>query len=353
MVLLSIIIPTYSRSKLLNATLNSLLPQLVNVNLKLIEIIISDNCSFDDTEHVVSVFKNNNPCLNIRYNKNSMNLGFDKNCMKGASLSKGKFIWFMSDDDELKEDAINILIENLKKYSEVGFVFLNYTLKTPGWEEGSPLFLTHNQVVDCNNLMKLTKYQFSCITSCVFNRIKFNDLDLNKFLNTHWVHVYIVKLIASTGMSLIISKPIFVFKRPSLKESRMSANRNKLIKRDFFIDAHINFIKFLASFDLPYTLEIKEHAFAYGWSENFKQILSYKLTTDNYNKDEIKSIYDDLKVFYSKKINFWLFHVPVLYLPKTFSTFFFFNILVIKKLKSFFKPYVPKKVFIFYKNKFA
>uniref|UniRef100_UPI0040489DE1 glycosyltransferase family 2 protein n=1 Tax=Algoriphagus sp. TaxID=1872435 RepID=UPI0040489DE1 len=353
MCILSIVIPTFNRDSILNETLNSLLIQFKNIDVNEFELVISDNCSTDNTNDVVFRFCYENPNLNVKYNRNNENLGFDNNCIIGASLSKGKFIWFMSDDDELKENAIVTLIDKLNKNKDVVFVFLNYTLVTPGWPEGQPLYLLKDQIVDCNDLMKITKYHFSCITSCVFNRINFFEFDTKGLFQTFWIHLYIVKFVAEKGRSLIISKPLFIFKRPSLKDSRISANKNKILKREFFIDAHINFLNFLNSFEFPYSVDVINYGFNFGWSNNFKQILSYKLTIDHYNFLEIKSIYSDMKFFYSKKILFWTLHTPILFLPRIFSNVFFFFILIVSKLKVKLKPYVPNQIFLFYKLKIS
>lgn len=75
MPILTIAIPTYNSSKYLKETLEKTIIQCEKNNE--IEILVSDNCSTDDTESVVKDFINKE--INIRYLKNSQNVGLDKN----------------------------------------------------------------------------------------------------------------------------------------------------------------------------------------------------------------------------------------------------------------------------------
>ena len=65
MIDLSICIPTYNRVLHLNNCLNSI--KLANKNNLKIEVCVSDNCSEENTEEILSKYKND---LNLRINKN-------------------------------------------------------------------------------------------------------------------------------------------------------------------------------------------------------------------------------------------------------------------------------------------
>ena len=74
-VLISVIIPTYNRSKYLLKILSILKNNFLN--FKSFEIIICDSLSKDDTKLRVNVFKNNNSYLLLRYIYN-LKYSFDK-----------------------------------------------------------------------------------------------------------------------------------------------------------------------------------------------------------------------------------------------------------------------------------
>jgi len=89
--LVSILIPTYNRSKHIKRAILSCLSQTYE-NL---EIIITDNSSNSETEKVISEFDNKN----IKYYKNSENIGPILNWKKAFEFSKGDWIVILPDDD--------------------------------------------------------------------------------------------------------------------------------------------------------------------------------------------------------------------------------------------------------------
>ena len=98
---LTIAIPTYNRAAYLENQLCEILRQLKEYDD--IEILISDNCSTDQTESVVRNHKQSF----INYYKQSQNLGLDVNVLSCYEKAKGKYIWFLSDDDTIFDDAIS------------------------------------------------------------------------------------------------------------------------------------------------------------------------------------------------------------------------------------------------------
>ena len=86
-ILLSICIPTFNRCKLLDRLIKSITEQESFNNS--IEIIISDNCSTDNTKRIVSKYLLS--YNNIRYYRNDENIGMEKNIAKVLSLGNGKF----------------------------------------------------------------------------------------------------------------------------------------------------------------------------------------------------------------------------------------------------------------------
>lgn len=108
--LLSICIPTYNRSKYLKECLDSIVIQLEKDEklIRLIEIIISDNNSKDDTEELIHNFQKKYSF--IKYFKNKINIGAVKNGAKLAMNAKGTFIWLLADDDAHKKDSIKTAI---------------------------------------------------------------------------------------------------------------------------------------------------------------------------------------------------------------------------------------------------
>ncbi len=111
--LLSICIPTYNRSLLLEQSLKSIIDQISADKLgNNIEIIISDNNSPDSTEEIVRKYKKK--YNQLKYFKNKKNIGII-NTIKVADYATGKYIWFFSDDDWQKPGALKTVIEVIKQ----------------------------------------------------------------------------------------------------------------------------------------------------------------------------------------------------------------------------------------------
>lgn len=119
--ILSICIPTWNRAKFLNDSLTKISYQLLDIEKKDIEFIVSDNASNDDTPQIVK--KHLDQGEPIIYNRNTENIGAARNFIKCIQLSTGKYVWLLGDDDFLKEGALKLLIDTLKK-QEYGLIHL-------------------------------------------------------------------------------------------------------------------------------------------------------------------------------------------------------------------------------------
>jgi len=93
--LLTIAIPTYNRAACLRQLLSVLADQLKNEER--VELIISDNASPDETPTVVNDFISRG--LQVRYMRNTQNVGSDANFLQCFEQARGKYVWLFSDDD--------------------------------------------------------------------------------------------------------------------------------------------------------------------------------------------------------------------------------------------------------------
>ena len=115
--LLTIAIPTYSRSNYLAQLLSALVPQLVDTPN--VELIISDNASPDDTPALVDDFRKNG--LQLTYIRNGTNIGPDANFLQCFERANGKYVWIVGDDDIVLPTAIEKILKHLtnKEYELV------------------------------------------------------------------------------------------------------------------------------------------------------------------------------------------------------------------------------------------
>jgi glycosyltransferase involved in cell wall biosynthesis len=113
--LVTIAIPTYNRA---NSYLRQAIECSVNQTYRNIEIIISDNCSTDNTKEVVKSF--NNP--RIRYFKQDKNIGMNNNENFCVQKAKGDFFLLLCDDDMIDHDLVDVCMQAANYDKNVGVI---------------------------------------------------------------------------------------------------------------------------------------------------------------------------------------------------------------------------------------
>ncbi|NVP03386.1 glycosyltransferase family 2 protein [Photobacterium damselae subsp. damselae] len=116
----SIIIPTYNRKKSLLSTLDNLELQ-TKVNF---EVIIVDDFSTDGTDSAINFSKYN---FNIKYIKNTMNLGAAKSRNIGCQNASFDWLLFLDDDDIFHKDK-TLLIEEAILNNKFDFCYHKATI---------------------------------------------------------------------------------------------------------------------------------------------------------------------------------------------------------------------------------
>jgi len=103
---LTIAVPTYNRSANLALLLRSLAPQLLAEHR--VELIISDNCSPDDTPAIVEGFIQAG--LQCRYIRNKENIGSDLNFLQCYNEATAEYVWIFGDDDVILPGSVSTIL---------------------------------------------------------------------------------------------------------------------------------------------------------------------------------------------------------------------------------------------------
>lgn len=120
-ILLSICIPTYNRAEYLKRCIKSVVSQ-DNFNSNEVEVLISDNASPDNTEQIVKLFQDK--FSNIKYIKNEVNVGAEKNILNLLNSFNGEYCFILTDDDMLLPNSLIKLTQTITHNSECS-VFLS------------------------------------------------------------------------------------------------------------------------------------------------------------------------------------------------------------------------------------
>ena len=119
--LVSIVVITYNSSKYVIQTLESAKAQ----TYQNIELIISDDCSTDDTVKVCEQWleKNNNRFIKTKIITTNNNTGIPNNCNRGVKASQGEWIKVIAGDDTLMEACISDNVNFINEHPEAKFAF--------------------------------------------------------------------------------------------------------------------------------------------------------------------------------------------------------------------------------------
>ena len=139
--LLSICIPTYNRADKLKMCLDCVFKA---VDLRDdVEIIVSDNCSTDETNSVIMKYSK---MSNFHSYRNNTNLGFNGNMsLLIDNYAHGHYCWIIGDDDLLDSDAINLIYPILKSKKHP---FISIGHRCLFEEDYKSFILLNNRVAD-------------------------------------------------------------------------------------------------------------------------------------------------------------------------------------------------------------
>jgi len=113
--LFSIAIPTYNRAQ---GYMPVALASAVAQSFQDLEILVSDNCSTDDTDAVVASFDD----PRIRYVKHETNLGPAGNFKFCIEAAKGHYFLLLHDDDTIDADFVSTCVQAIQGRLDFGMI---------------------------------------------------------------------------------------------------------------------------------------------------------------------------------------------------------------------------------------
>lgn len=109
--MVSVVIPTYKRARLIPQAIKSVLQQ----TYQNFEIIVVDDCSPDDTREVVTAIADQR----VRYLRHDTNKGLPAGRNTGIDAARGKYTAFLDDDDEWHPEKLEIQLKAIEKHDAV------------------------------------------------------------------------------------------------------------------------------------------------------------------------------------------------------------------------------------------
>lgn len=105
--MVTVIIPAYNGASYMHKAIDSALNQDVPM-----EILVINDCSPDDTDKAMEVYKDN-PI--VTYIKNEKNMGVAKTRNKGVAMAKGDYVAFLDCDDYWAEGKLKKQLEAMER----------------------------------------------------------------------------------------------------------------------------------------------------------------------------------------------------------------------------------------------
>lgn len=275
-----------------------------------IEIVISDNASTDDTVDTIRSFQIRYPW--IRYSRNEVNIGGERNFYRLATLATGDYIWIFGDDDKLSEEAISIVMKLINSGKNYKLFICDYYRYSKDFKEKKvELAYGLSNVSTINNhndLMKIFGWRLGYISSLIFNRSIFLAVSkekYNKYLEYRFPFLYMIYHgVIDDCLALYINKPL-VYNRMHnsmfcLDESwkcfvvGISIILNDL-KNDGYSAQSVNITKnkIILYYVIPH-------------------VVSFKIRGDLTIRKCRELFYD-----YGKSLFFWFFCFPILLIPNS------------------------------------
>ncbi|MBL8025483.1 MAG: glycosyltransferase family 2 protein [Fibrobacteres bacterium] len=237
----SILIPSYNQSKYLIAAIDSALQQ----DYENLEVIVSDNCSTDDTLTHVSRYTADN---RFKFYRNEENIGMGANAHKLFSYAKGDFALFLPGDDlllcnEFISDAVRII----ETYPSIVAVFgKNKTLfDDTGKMAESNCNYPAEYMTGKDVFLNFTKRRLG-VLSCLFNRNLVQNIGFSETKALSGDFEFILRLCLHGNIGFI-NKHTAAWRRHEENYSRM-------------VDIE-TLINNTAYFEVPYRTAIQSNAF--------------------------------------------------------------------------------------------
>ena len=215
--LLSMCIPTYNGGDKLEICLDKLFTSIAG-NMD-VEVIVSDNCSTDNTQEIIKKYKTNS-CF--RYYRNDTNVGFNGNLLLLIdNYAKGDYCWVIGDDDYIDQEAIGNIIKIIES-KHPSYISLRHRCLTIdefknhkidsrnlSYEEGS-YFHCIDTIASTSNVLGtfMSSHVFKLAPVRTFDKSVFRPNDWNTFMYVFPNSYMMMKCFYKNNDCVCIKNPI-------------------------------------------------------------------------------------------------------------------------------------------------
>ena len=220
---ISICIPHYNRIGFLRIVLASIAEQ----TYKNIEVIVSDDCSTDDSERVLRSMQASFP-FPLVYERQISNIGYDANLRRSLELATGDYLFVLGNDDALVDhQSIDELVSFISRAGSPGLLTCNY-------REYSDESIVYRRVQEESlvaGTIEAAMNNYSCfsfVAGIGFRRDVFQEVNTVDHDGSIYVQIYMAVMAMLKGYELLkIEKPL-VAKDVTLQSEKSNSYRDKI-----------------------------------------------------------------------------------------------------------------------------
>lgn len=314
--ILTIAIPTYNGSNVISDAIESVISNIGEYE-DYIEILIVDNGSIDKTNEIVMNYIKQYEHL-IRYFRNDVNIGYDKNIDRLFDLANGQYVKILADDDCLMKSSIKKLFTLFEQFPEVSlfqsnFIIYDFSMKNIL----NTIVMNKNKNIYCKNIQQFldTCYgRYGQVSTLVIKRNDWLKYDRIPGIGTNYIHVYMT-------LNLVVDYPSYVISEPLVQVREGSPNFETNVSNIILVPLGV--IKILNYFidNGVHKISLKKLLFKQQVYILKKIIQGKVLGMENF-----KFIFQEIYKFNKHSIFFWCIMLPILLVPAiVYKTIFSFK----------------------------
>lgn len=223
---ISICIPQYNRINYLLRSLSIIEEQTYSD----IEVVISDDCSIDDTEIRIKELspKYKYP---IVFSRNDKNEGYDRNYRKCIELATGDYAFVIGNDDSIYgKESIFFLVNFIKQnnYPDIGFCNMIEERTNNTYIQRAAVTKVLGAGADV-----ATKYYscFSFVGGLIYKKSTFYKFNTSKYDGSIFAQMYLGVLMIASGSSLFSIREPLVLKDILLEGKFRNSYRDRIAKK--------------------------------------------------------------------------------------------------------------------------
>lgn len=307
--LISVLIPSYNHEKYVDACINSILAQ----TYREIEIVLIDDSSADKTYERILMRKEE---LEKRFRKviikrNPRNMGVSRTLNLALEEAKGEYIKLLASDDMLLPNALERMMDHIKKRQELSLVFSNGILIDDN--QMSYLLKEKNDLIYANppefgpSLFERL-YRGNCIAApcAMFRGEVFKQLGGfdESIAIEDWE--YMLRMAVNGCQIDYINETLVLYRRSETSVTNYQSSQNAERKFIFMMENELKILEKYAYVDRSLANEvIRNYCF-----------MRFNLSSDNYFRDANRRIYQYMKTHdinpgLKRRIKYRLLHMGI------------------------------------------